>query len=145
LVSLESSLHRYTRQGLFDVLETLPAMIFLLTPDHRIKFANRSFRKQLGESLGRYCYECCFGKTAPCEFCEIYRVLETGQPHHWEVTTPHGTVIDAYDFPFTDVDGSPLILEMDIDITGHRRTEKELRQAHSPANCIFCLAPQNGA
>jgi len=57
-------------------------------------------------------------------------VLETGKPHHWEVKSPDGSVIDAHDFPFTDVDGSPLILEMDLDITDHRRAEQELRQAH---------------
>ncbi len=52
--------------------------------------------------------------------------LQTGRPHHWEVTTPEGAVIDAHDFPFTDVDGSPMVLEMDIDITEQRRNERAL-------------------
>ncbi len=129
---------RAERQRLYGVLETLPAMICLLTPDHHVAFANRSFREKFGESGGRHCYEYCFGYSEPCDFCESYKVLETGAPHHWEVTTPDGSsVIDAYDFPFTDVDGSPLILEMDIDITDQRRAEEEkvrlerqLRQAH---------------
>ena len=115
------------RQRLFDVLETLPAMICLLTPDYHVAFANRSFREKFGESGGRHCYEYCFGLTKPCEFCESYKVLETGQPHHWEVTIPDGSVIDAYDFPFTDVDGSPMILEMDIDITERKKAEEALR------------------
>ena len=115
------------RQRLFDVLETLPAMICLLTPDYHVAFANRSFRERFGESGGRHCYEYCFGRTKPCEFCESYKVLETGQPHRWEVTAPNGSVIDAYDFPFTDVDGSPMILEMDIDITEQKKTEAKLK------------------
>ena len=115
------------RQRLYDVLETLPAMICLLTPDHEVAFVNRAFREKFGESNGRRCHEYCFGNTEPCDFCESYKVLETGKPHHWEVTTPDGkSVIDAYDFPFTDVDGSPLILEMDIDITDRKRAEAEL-------------------
>jgi PAS domain S-box-containing protein len=117
------------RQQLFDVLETLPAMICLLTPDYQVVFSNRSFRKRFGESQGRHCYEYCFGKTAPCEFCESYRVLTSGQPHHWEVKSPDGSIIDAYDFPFTDVDGSPLILEMDTDITEQRRAEAVMRES----------------
>nr|WP_269850810.1 PAS domain S-box protein [Methanosarcina horonobensis] len=117
------------RQRLFDVLETLPVMIALLTPDHRIAFANRSFREKFGESEGLHCYECCFGSTQPCEFCESYKVLETGQPHHWEVTTPEGSVIDVYNFPFTDVDDSPMILKMDIDITERRKAEEKLRDS----------------
>jgi PAS domain S-box-containing protein len=117
------------RQRLFDVLETLPAMICLLTPDYHVAFANRGFRERFGKSNGRHCYEYCFGLSQPCEFCETYKVLETGQPHRWEVNSPDGSVIAAYDFPFTDVDGSPMILEMDIDITEQRRTEEALRHA----------------
>ncbi|WP_048181654.1 PAS domain S-box protein [Methanosarcina siciliae] len=117
------------RQRLFDVLETLPVMICLLTSDHHIAFANRSFREKFGESGGRHCYEHCFGSTLPCEFCESYQVLETGQPHNWEVTTPDGSVIDIYSFPFTDVDGSPMILKMDIDITERKQAEEKLRDS----------------
>ena len=87
-----------------------------------VAFANRSFREKFGESHGRRCYEYCFGRAEPCEFRESYNVLKTGQPHHWEFS-PDGRVIDVNDFPFTDVDGSPMILEMDMDITNWRRAE----------------------
>lgn len=117
------------RQRLFDVLETLPVMICLLTLDHHIAFANRSFREKFGESGGRHCYEHCFGSTQPCKFCESYKVLETGQSHHWEVTIPEGSVIDVYSFPFTDVDGSPMILKMDIDVTERKQAEEKLRDS----------------
>jgi len=36
-------------------------------------------------------------------------------------------VIEAYDFPFTDIDGSPMILEMDIDATESRKAEEKIR------------------
>ncbi len=115
------------RQRLFNVLDTLPAMICLLTPDHHYAFTNRSFREKFGECGDLYCYECCFGLNNPCEFCEAYKVLETGQPHNWEVTTPDGSIIDVYNFPFTDVDGSPLILEMNIDITERKKAEEKIQ------------------
>ncbi len=121
---------RAERQRLLDVLETLPAMICLLTPDHHVAFANRAFRKMFGEADGRRCHEYCYGRLEPCEFCESYRVLETGQPHHWEVVNPNGTVISAHDFPFTDADGSPLILEMDLDVTEIKRAQAALLQAN---------------
>ncbi len=115
------------RQRLFDVLDTLPAMVCLLTFDHYYAFINRSFREKFGEHGNQHCYELCFGFNKPCEFCEAYKILETGQPHYWEVTVPDGSVIDVYNFPFIDVDGSPMILEMDFDITERKKAEEALR------------------
>jgi PAS domain S-box-containing protein len=112
------------------VLETLPAMIRLLTPDHHVAFANRSSREKFGESNGRHCYEYCFGRAEPCEFCESYNVLKTGRPHHWEITRPDGSVMAAYDLAFTDVDGSAMILEMGIDITEQRKAEAALKEVN---------------
>jgi C4-dicarboxylate-specific signal transduction histidine kinase len=117
------------RKRLFAILETVPIMVCLLTPDYHVAFANRSFREKFGESEGRHCYDYCFGKTEPCGFCESYKPLETGIPHHWQVNGSDGSVIDAYDFPFTDVDGSKMILEMDIDITEQKRVEKQLKDS----------------
>jgi len=117
------------RQRLYNVLDTLPAMIILLTSDYHVAFANRRFRKRFGDPGGRHCYEYYFGFTRPCEFCESHKVLETGQPHHWEVSGPDGSVYDAYNLPFTDVDGSPMILEMDIDVTEQKKAEERLQES----------------
>lgn len=115
------------RQRLFDVLETLPVMICLLTPDYHVPFANRAFREKFGEPQGRHCYEFCYVQNEPCSFCQTYNVFKTGKPHNWEVRLEDGTYIHAYDFPFTDTDGSPLILEMDIDMTEQKLIEAEIQ------------------
>ncbi len=117
------------RQRLYNVLDTLPAMIILLTSDYHIAFANSRFRKRFGDPGGRHCYEYYFGFTQPCKFCESHKVLETGQPHHWEVSGPDGSYYDAYNLPFTDVDGSPMILEMDIDVTEQKKAEERLQES----------------
>jgi PAS domain S-box-containing protein len=117
------------RQKLNDVLETLPAYVILLSKDYHVPFANRTFRERFGESHGKRCYEYLFGRSEPCENCETYKVLKTNQPHHWEWTGPDGRNYDIYDFPFTDTDGSRLIMEMGIDITEKKRAEEGLRLA----------------
>lgn len=111
------------------VLDHLPVMVCLLRPDYSVAFANRSFRKQFGESKGRKCYEFCFGQTAPCQFCQTFNVLKKGQPIDWEVVTKEGRIIHAFDFPFTDADGSPLVLEMAIDVTDQKEAERKIQES----------------
>lgn len=116
------------RQRLLDVLETLPAYVVLLTPDYHVSFANRFFRERFGEDRGRRCFEYLFNRIEPCEICETYKVLKTMGPHDWEWSGPDGRTYDIHDIPFFDMDGSPLILEMGIDITERKRAERELRR-----------------
>ena len=118
------------RQRLYDVLETLPVYVILLTKDHYIPFANRFFRERFGESHGRRCYEYLFEREEPCEVCETYTVLNTKKPHYWEWIGPDGRNYDIFDFPFTDTDGSLLIMEVGIDITNQRRVEESLKRTH---------------
>jgi len=44
------------RQQLFEVLDSLPVLICLLTKDYHVAFANRRFRDKFGESGGRHSY-----------------------------------------------------------------------------------------
>jgi PAS domain S-box-containing protein len=112
------------RLRFLDMLEKLPIMIYLMTSDYRISFVNRNYREHFGDSVGRYCYEYRFGFTNQCEYCESYKVLATGKPHHWEYNDVDGRVIDTYDFPFTDVAGSSMILKMGIDVTENKKAQE---------------------
>lgn len=119
------------RQRLYDVLETLPVYVILLTPDYHVPFANRFFRERFGESYGKRCYEYLFNRVEPCEICESFTVQKTGKRHHGEWTGPDGRNYDIFDFPFTDFDGSPLIMEVGIDITLRKQAEAALRKLAS--------------
>jgi signal transduction histidine kinase/PAS domain-containing protein len=123
------------RQRFNDVLEMLPAYLVLLAPDYHVPFANRFFRERFGESHGRRCFEYLFGRSEPCEICETYTVLKTMAPHEWDWTGPDGRNYHVFDFPFTDTDGSTLILEMGIDIT----ERKEIQRRIEASNAILDL------
>ncbi|MEW5959929.1 MAG: PAS domain-containing protein, partial [Chloroflexota bacterium] len=129
------------RQRFNDILEMLPAYLALLTPDYHVPFANRFFRERFGEAHGRRCYEYLFGLSQPCQICETYKVLQTNAPHHWEWTGPDGRNYDVYDFPFTDVDGAPLILEMGIDITQRKQAEQMILEAEQRLRSLINSTP----
>ncbi|HVP96079.1 PAS domain S-box protein [Methanoregula sp.] len=119
------------RQRLYDVLESLPAYVCLLDKDYRMPFANRYFRETFREPKGRRCFDFLFNRKKPCETCETYTVMKTRAPHHWYWTGPNGRDYDIYDFPFTDADGSFMILEMGIDITEQKKAEGALKKANA--------------
>ena len=119
------------RQRLYDVLETLPVYVVLLSKDYRVPFANKFFRERFGESRGRCCYDYLFQRTEACENCESYKVMKTNAPHQWEWTGPDGRNYDIYDFPFADADGSPMIMEMGIDVTEVKRAQAALKDLNA--------------
>jgi len=125
------------KEYLLKLLDTLPVMVCLLTPDYYVTYANKAFRNKFGEAKGRHCYEYCFGWDRPCDFCESYNVLKTGKSHFWQCKSPDGkSVINAYDFPFTDMDGSPMILEMDVDITFKQKEIADIKKYNDTINIL---------
>ncbi|HVN97181.1 MAG TPA: PAS domain S-box protein [Syntrophorhabdaceae bacterium] len=119
------------RQRLYDVLESLPAYVALLGPDYRMPFVNRVFRDLFGDPGEKKCFEHLFGRTEPCGTCYTYETLKTSKPQSWQWTGPDRRIYDIHDFPFADSDGSPLILEMGMDITDRKRIEEEIRIANA--------------
>ena len=113
------------RRRFREVLNKLPAYLVLLSSDYGVPFANRFFEERFGKSDGRRCYEYPFQRDQPCENCESFKALEHRAPHRWEWAGPDGRIYDIYDSPFTDVDGSDLVLEVGLDITERRRVERE--------------------
>jgi len=114
------------RQRFNDIVELLPAYLILIRPDYSVSFANKAFRDLFGNPQGKLCYQHLFKREAPCEDCQSTTVLETGRPCKWEWQGPNGRTYLVFDYPFTDTDGSSLILEIGIDISEREQAEKKL-------------------
>ena len=125
------------RRRLMSLLEELPAYVNLKASDYSIKFANRFFRERFGDPGGRPCYQVMRGYNAPCEDCHIMKVLETHEPQEREWTHRGERSYHTYDYPFADSDGSPLILELGIDITEWKRAEEVLKEKTRSLEAFF--------
>ncbi len=121
----------FERKRLFAVLEAIPVWVYLQAPDYSIRWGNSKFYKLFGDPKGRPCYEALQGRKKPCEPCPTFTVFETKTLQEWEWTSDDGqTHLKIYDNYFLDNDGSPLVLEMGVDITNQKNTEKKLEQVN---------------
>ncbi|MCL4503403.1 MAG: PAS domain S-box protein, partial [Deltaproteobacteria bacterium] len=116
------------RQRLFALLDSLPAMVSLIGPDFSLLFGNRVFGELFGNWHGKHCFEAVFGKKEPCQACPAVQVMENRTLCMKVMTIPvNGRVFNIYKYPFTDVDGSPLVLSLGIDVTERKEAEEALK------------------
>lgn len=122
------------RRRLFHLLDSLPEWIILISRDCKIRFANRYFRERFGEPNGRPCYEVIKGYCKRCSDCTFFSVLDNRLPREQELVTDTGHIYQTYFYPFEDVDGTPLVLELGIDITEKKTLETEAFRSHQLAS-----------
>lgn len=129
------------RHRLFSLLERLPAFVLLIAPDYSIHFTNLNYRKRFGEVEGRLCYEVFNNLSQPCENCPTQIVYQTGTPVEFEWTSPAGDAYQVFDYPFHDIDGTMLVLELMVDITERKNMEEKLRLSEEKFFKAFNASP----
>ncbi|MFW6132535.1 MAG: PAS domain-containing sensor histidine kinase [Planctomycetota bacterium] len=120
------------RKRLDAVLHMLPGWVCLVGRDFRYRFANDSFLEVFGEPGDRPCYEVQFARSGPCENCRLPRVIDRRQAEHWvhaDHTGGDGRAFEVWAYPFTDIDGTPVALELGIDVTRRKRLERLVMEA----------------
>jgi PAS domain S-box-containing protein len=117
------------RRRLFSLLDELPAFVYLVAQDYSIRFANRVFRENFGEPAGKFCYEVINQAKTRCPECQTFNIFRTGKPQSFEWVPRGGRTLQLYEYPFTDVDGSPLGLVLGMDITERKLQEKKLEES----------------
>lgn len=117
------------RGRLFNLLDGLPAFVFLQDSRHRVHFANSYYCERFGHWEGRHCYEVMQGIPSPCEDCPVDDIFSMEQATVCERRFPDGRYYKVYLYPFRDVDGTLLALTMGIDITQNRMAEEEIRRS----------------
>jgi PAS domain S-box-containing protein len=119
-------------QGRYRLLfEEVPCYISIQSPDLRIIEANRAFREDFGDVLGKKCYEVYKHRTEECVPCSVQQTLADGELHvHEEVVTSlRGEKINVLvtTAPIRDASGEIVsVMEMSANITQVRQLESQL-------------------
>ena len=117
------------RSRLLSILEHLPVMVLLKGADYRIHFANQVVRRDFNLEDEPRCYQVLRGFDQPCEDCPTDYFSRLHRPSMHQCQLRNGKTYEVYDFPFQDVDGSNLILELGIDVTERLAAEEALRES----------------
>jgi signal transduction histidine kinase/CheY-like chemotaxis protein/HAMP domain-containing protein len=113
------------RQNLYNMLDSLPMAFHLQAPDYSVPFANKVFHELFGDPQKKNCYSLMHQRTEPCEVCEPFKVFDhkNNEVSIWQ--SLNGRTYITVCTPFTDVDGSPLVMEMALDITEEENAKKD--------------------
>ncbi len=129
------------RQRLRGVLDAVPFPISLLAADHTFRFVNRAFVATFGDPKGRPCYEMFKGRSQPCEACPTLPLLGMTEVRDGEWTDPSGRTFALSDRPFTDADGTPLVMEVHHGITALREAQRLLAAERDTLRTLINAAP----
>lgn len=129
------------RQKLETLLESIPAFVYLIAPDRSVRYANREFRERFGQPNGHRCWEILAGRECACPECPYDQVWQSKQLLQREWMDKQGRVYAIHDIPFTDTDGSPLVLMIGFDITARINIEESLRESEQRYRTIFEKVP----
>lgn len=130
---------RAERQRLLSLIDGIPALLYLQSPDYSVRLANRQFRERFGEPEDLRFSILDFGLQVGGEnpkSSEIgeqvnnlkYKIqnLQSDRPQTWEwLDAKTGRTYHIYDSPFYNIDGTLLVLEMGIDSSDCKRAEQD--------------------
>ncbi|MFZ5645120.1 MAG: PAS domain S-box protein [Bacillota bacterium] len=127
------------RQRLYSVLDGIPAIIYLQAPDYTVRFANRLAIERYGDYHVKKCYEGIQGIKGHCVSCATPGELEADTEQKKEYIWPDGRKFEIYNYPFGDIDGSPMVLKLGIDITERKKAEAYFQQLfeNSPLGIVM--------
>ncbi len=117
---------RAQQQRLFSLLNMLPGYVVLLARDGVIRFANHMYLDLFGAGEKASHYAAGPARADERGDRPPYRVLDTGRPADWEWTARDGRTYRAWGYPFSDVDGTEVVLELGIDVTAQKLLEKQV-------------------
>jgi len=128
-----------------SLFEEAPCYMTVVSRDYRIVRANRAFRQQFGDQLGKNCFTGYKGLDSKCEKCPVEKTFIDGLSHQseevWKLDDQDAFVM-VKTSPIYDARGNVSeVLEMSVDVTTLKKLQMELRRSHEEYRYLFENAP----
>ena len=114
------------QQLFFKMLDNLPMLFHLQAPDYSIPYANKMFLEVFGDPSGKTCHKTMHGRDLPCEECTPFKIMQTEKTEENIWKANNGKTYLTVMTPFKSLTNSEMVMEMAVDISELKKTEKEL-------------------
>jgi len=120
---------RAERTKLETILDCLPNGVSIISSDYEIQFQNKWLRDTFGHKERKICYKEYMHRDAPCPNCFIRRALENNDVTRGEIKGMKGVDYEIVAAPIGEFDGKQAGIEIIVDITKEKQTEKAMLQS----------------
>ncbi|MGO9119793.1 MAG: ATP-binding protein [Desulfomonilaceae bacterium] len=128
-----------------SLFEEVPCYLTVVNSDYRIVRANRSFKDQFGDIIGKHCFLGYKQRDSKCEFCPVEKTFADGLSHQseetWRVGSEDAHVIVKTAPIFDDEGVMTEVLEMSLDVTRLKRLQMELQKKQEEYKYLFENVP----
>jgi len=124
---MEEEAIKEERNKLYNLLNSLHGLVIVLDENCKVRFANQKYIVKFGKCEGELCYEVA-GKKSPCDNCLIEKVFQNDLSLEREELLFNNRIYEVIMQPFSDVDGSKLVIRNLYDITERKESEQKLSQ-----------------
>ena len=128
-----------------SLFEEVPCYLTVVSSDYRIVRANRAFKDQFGDLIGRRCFVGYKQRDSKCEFCPVERTFADGSSHQseemWRLGDEDAQVIVKTAPIFDDEGVMTEVLEMSLDVTRLKKLQSELQKKQEAYKYLFENVP----
>ncbi len=132
---------RREQQRQIFYLESLPGYVMLMDQNCAIRYTNRIFRQFFGRPGTLRCHELLRGHVSTCPQCPPLEAFRDNEPRQWVWKHSSGKSYQAFARTMTDVDLSPVVMVLGLDVTARVEAEEGLRQAQEHQRAILDNIP----